>query len=372
MFPPNVWGVIFTKLDCPRSRLCLLLADKGMPQVLAHANVEFTSCSTSAESHIVAREAASGREHFSVTAKPAGLPETPPLPEEPGMLFWGCTIRCSSGPSWLGDSFQPLWLPNSVRKLKVDLGTLDSGTSLNLTGLTRLLSLCELDVRGATITSAALDYCLCLTSLTLHHVWLAIKVPMPESLQTLSLSHVRVNAPYPAFPAFDGTDSVSVCLDFTSAKEFRELEMHQCDRDIAVLLPPCVKKNSITCAALNYWQVERLFTGVTALEDVHVEVCKIGLMPHTGVPYFSGSLLQTITSAPRHYFEWQWDNTYSRQVEVAEQHDVLKNYAADVMCIPNPHTKPHLLIRRTLQEKGHTHMKMRCILARGYNLSSNA
>ena len=41
MFPPNVWGVIFSKMDCPRSRLCLLLADKGMPEVLAHVNVEF-------------------------------------------------------------------------------------------------------------------------------------------------------------------------------------------------------------------------------------------------------------------------------------------------------------------------------------------
>lgn len=111
-------------------------------------------------------------------------------------------------------------------------------------------------------------------------------------------------------------------------------------------------------------QVESLFTGLTALEDVRIEVCNIGLMPHTGAPYLAESLLQTITSAPRHYLEWQWDNTYSRQVEIAEQHDDMKEHAADVMWIPNPHTKPHLLIRQTLQATGmtHTHMQMRCIL----------
>lgn len=85
-------------------------------------------------------------------------------------------------------------------------------------------------------------------------------------------------------------------------------------------------------------QVESLFTGLTALEDVRIEVCNIGLMPHTGAPYLAESLLQTITSAPRHYLEWQWDNTYSLQVEIAEQHDDMKEHAADVMWIPKP---PH-------------------------------
>ncbi len=253
----------------------------------------------------------------------------------------------------------------------MDLGTFDAGTSLDLIGILRLSSLCKLDISGTTIRGGALDCCLCLTSLTLHHVWLTTELLMPESLQTLSLSYICVHASLPAFPPYDA-DSFSFCLDFTSAKEFRELEMHKTARDIAVRLPPCVKKVGITCTTLDYGRVEHLFTGLTALEDVRVEVCKIGHISHTGVPYFSGSLLQTIISAPIHYFEWQWENTYSRQVEVAEQHDVLKNFAADVMCIPNPHTKPHLLIRRTLREKGHTHMKMWCILVRGYSLSSNA
>lgn len=65
----------------------MLLADKGMPDVLAHVNVEFTSCSTLAESRLVALEAANGRKHMSVTAKLAGLSEAPQVPEEPGMLL---------------------------------------------------------------------------------------------------------------------------------------------------------------------------------------------------------------------------------------------------------------------------------------------
>jgi len=334
VFPPNVWGVIFSKLDCPRSRLCLLLAGKGMPEVLAHVNVEFTSCSTSAESFIVAQEAASGRRHFSVTAKPAGLPEPFLVPEEQGLL-WACNIWCSVWLSWLRWSLQQLWLPKTVHRLKLDLSTLSSRGSLDLTGLNSLSCLCELDMRGATIRDAALDDCLRLKSLTLHCVTLESEVPMPESLQTVSLSHVCVDAPFPTFPRWNDTDSFAFCLDLTSAKAFRELEMHKSDRDIAVRLPPCVKKVSITCATLDYLQVERLFSGLTALEDARIAICDVGLMPHTGAPYFAESLLQTITSAPRHYFEWQWYNTYSRQVEVAEQHDVLRNYAADVMWIPN-------------------------------------
>ena len=374
MFPPNVWGVIFSKLDFPRSRLCVLLADKGMPEVLAHVDVEFTSCSTSAESRIVAREAASGRRHFSVTAKPVGLREASQVPEEQGMLSWGFSIRCSLPSSWLRYPLQSLWLPKSVHRLKVDLSTLYPGSSIDLKGITSLSNLCELDIRGATLRGVALDGCLCLTSLTLHRVWLMTEVPMPESLQTLSLSHSRVNAPFPSLPLVNGADSFSFCLDLTSAKEFRELELHNnrdSDRDIAVLLPPCVNKISVTCANLDYEQVERLFTGLTAMEDVCIQVCNVGLMPHTSPPDLSESLLQTITSAPRHYFEWQWDNTYSRQVEVAEQHAVLKDYCADVMWIHKLRTKPHLLIRRTQQTTGHTHMKMRCILARGYSWSSD-
>ncbi len=87
MFPPDVWGVIFSKLDCPRSRLCVLLADKGMPEVLAHVNVEFTLGSTSAESRIVAREAITGRRHFGAVAKPVGLRYASQVPEEQGILF---------------------------------------------------------------------------------------------------------------------------------------------------------------------------------------------------------------------------------------------------------------------------------------------
>ncbi len=148
-------GVIFSKLDCPRSRLCVLLADKGMPEVLAHVNVEFTSCSTSVESRIIAREAISGRRHFGAVAKPVGLRDASQLPEEQGILLWGCTIGCS---------LQPLWLPKSVQRLKLDSSMLYSGGILDLTGITSLSSLCELDIRGAIKNSAALDDCLCLTS----------------------------------------------------------------------------------------------------------------------------------------------------------------------------------------------------------------
>lgn len=155
-------------------------------------------------------------------------------------------------PSWLGSSLQPLWLPKSVHKLKVHLGTLDSVTCVNLLGVTSLSSLCELDIRGATIRSAALVHCLFLTSLSLHRVWLETNLPMPESLQSLSIPHSRVNAPFLAFPPLNGADSFSFCLHLTSAKEFRELEMHESDRDIAVLLPACVKKVGITCATLDY------------------------------------------------------------------------------------------------------------------------
>ncbi len=129
MFPPNVWGVIFSKLNCPRSRLCVLLADKGMPEVLAQVNVEFTSCSTSVESRIVAREAVSGRKHIGAVAKPVGLRDASQVPEEQGILLWGCSIGCS---------FQPLWLPKSVRRLQLDLSMLYSGGSLDLTGITCL------------------------------------------------------------------------------------------------------------------------------------------------------------------------------------------------------------------------------------------
>lgn len=91
---------------------------------------------------------------------------------------------------------------------------------------------------------------------------------MPESLQIVSLS-CCVDTTFPTLPRWNDTDSFAFCLDLTSAKEFRELKMHKSDREIAVLLPPCVKKISLTCAALNYWQVvDHLFTGVTALEDV--------------------------------------------------------------------------------------------------------
>jgi len=288
MFPPDVWGVIFSKLDCPRSRLCVLLADKGMPEVLAHVNVEFTSCSTSAESRIVAREAITGRRHFGAVAKPVGLRYASQVPEEQGILFWGCTIRCS---------FQPLWLPKSVQRLKLDLSMLDSGGSLDLIGVISLPSLCELDIRDATIVRAALDDCLCLTSLTLHCVTLVSRVPMPESLQTLSLSDCRVGA---AFFVLNGADSPSFCLDLTSAKKFRELDLHNINRDIDVRLPPCVKKISMTCATVDCWQVERLLTGLTALEDVHIEVWNFGLLSQEAGPYFTESLLQTIISAPNH------------------------------------------------------------------------
>ncbi len=187
MFPPNVWGVVFSKLDCPRSRLCVLLADKGMPEVLAHVNVEFTSCSTSVESRIIAREAISGRRHFGAVANLVGLRDASQLPEEQGILLWGCTIGCS---------LQPLWLLKSVQRLKLDSSMLYSGGILDLTGITSLSSLCELDIRGAIMKGAALDDCLCLTSLTLHHVMLVSQVPMPESLQTLSLSDCCVAAAF--------------------------------------------------------------------------------------------------------------------------------------------------------------------------------
>lgn len=167
MFPPNVWGVIFSKMDCPRSRLCLLLADKGMPEVLAHVNVEFTSCSTSAESFIVAQEAASGRRHFSVTAKPAGLPGPFLVPEERGLL-WACDIRSSVRLSWLRWSLQQLWLSKTVHRLTLDLSTLSSRGSLDLTGLNSLFCLCELDIRGASIRDAVLDDCLRLKPLSRH------------------------------------------------------------------------------------------------------------------------------------------------------------------------------------------------------------
>ena len=105
--------------------------------------------------------------------------------------------------------------------------------------------------------------------LTLHRVTLESEVPTPESLQIVSLSYCCVDTTFPTLPRWNDTDSFAFCLDLTSAKEFRELKMHKSDREIAVLLPPCVKKISLTCAALNYWQVvDRLFTGVTALEDV--------------------------------------------------------------------------------------------------------
>ena len=190
---------------------------------------------------------------------------------------------------------------------------------------------------------------------------------MPESLQTLSLSDCCVAA---AFFILNGADSPSLCLDLTSAKEFRDLDLHNNSSQIHLRLPACVKKISMTCAPVDCWQVERLLAGLTALEDVHIEVCD--LLAQEAGPYFTESLLQTIISAPRHYFEWQWDSIYARQVEVAEQHDVLKTYGANVMWIANLRTKPHLLFRRNLQATGFTHMKMQCILARGYNLSPDA
>ncbi len=189
---------------------------------------------------------------------------------------------------------------------------------------------------------------------------------MPESLQTLSLSGCRVGAAF--FLLNQVAYSPSFCLDLTSAKKFRELDLHNIDRDIDVRLPPCVKKISMTRADVDCWQLERLFTGLTALEDVRIEVCNFGLLSRKAGPYFTESLLQTIILAPKHYFEWQWENTYSRQVEVPEQHDVLKTYG---IRIANLRIKPHLLFRRTLQATDLTHMKMRCILARGYNLSPN-
>jgi hypothetical protein len=105
----------------------MLLSDKSMPEVLALVNVDFTSCSTSLESRIIAREAVDGRRHFSAGVKPVGLRDSSHmLPVAERILLWGCDVS---------RSFQPLWLPKSVQRLELDLSMLDSGGYLALTGI---------------------------------------------------------------------------------------------------------------------------------------------------------------------------------------------------------------------------------------------
>ena len=127
------------------------------------------------------------------------------------------------------------------------------------------------------------------------------------------------------------------------------------------------KKISMTCGPEDCRHVERLLTGLTALEDVHIGV--FDLRDREAGPHFTEGLLHLIISAPRHYFEWRWHYTCARQAEIAEQHDVMKTCAAKVIKNAKLQTTPHLLFRRGLLATGYTHMSMRYILARGHNLS---
>ncbi len=293
MFPPNVWETIHAKLDCPRSRLRLLLVDKGMPKLLARHYVEYKTGRDLTELAMTVREAYDERRH---------IPAAKFLSVDSNLAALLTNLTSFGKVFAWQTATEVLWVPTAIEIVSLEHSRDAAGyrNQIWLTGFSSLSNLSVLEIRDAAVAFAPLTGCSHLHTLSLHQVKVQDNLQVPTSLQKLTMTKCSGDW-QSSIPG-----STQVLSDLTAAVYLEEVILHDNDHRIRLLLPANVRRVSVTSAGLACGQIDKMLTRLLAMEDLHV-VYSFGRIADDQGPIIPDSLLHMVSQIPKHYFEWQWE-----------------------------------------------------------------